>query len=239
MENAADALKIAGAVLIFVLALSVIIFAFTQTRQVSDTILTYRDRESEYVGTVGTDLESSYYYGTKTDANNRNQTEREVGLETAIPTIYRAYLENYKIVFVGLSEPLYKIKHTLDSNLVDKYTIDLEGNVTKKYPNVRLGSDQEKAVFLKGILYHNYDGVTFDNGAIHYTGLNAFNRKFFVTIDNSCGSIYDQLKNANHITEYIGVYYQEDSQETDSSTTGDDVPENNKTEKRVITYKIE
>ena len=55
MENAADALKIAGAVLIFVLALSVIIFAFTQTRQVSDTILTYRDRESEYVGTIGTD----------------------------------------------------------------------------------------------------------------------------------------------------------------------------------------
>jgi len=232
MENAADALKIAGAVLIFVLALSVIIFAFTQTRQVSDTILTYRDRDSEYVGTIGTDSESSYYY-------SYNQSERTVGLETAIPTIYRAYLENYKIVFVGLSKPLYKIKHTLDSSLVNKYTIDLEGNVTKKYPNARLANDNEKAVFLKGILYHNYDGVTFDNGSIHYTGVDAFNRKFFVTIDGSCDSIYNQLRSAKRITEYIGVYYQEDSQETDDSSTQDDVPENNKTEKRVITYKIE
>ena len=97
MENAADALKMAGAVLIFVLAISIIIFAFSQARETSDTILNYRDRETMY-------LESDYYYTS-------DGKERIVNLETIIPTIFRAYLENYKIVFEGLSTPIYKIKN--------------------------------------------------------------------------------------------------------------------------------
>ena len=50
---------------------------------------------------------------------------------------------------------------------------------------------------------------------------------------DGCDSIYDQLKNlpSNEvIKEYLGVYYQDDS---------DDVPEVNKTEKRIITYRIQ
>ena len=39
MENAADALKMAAAVLMFVLALSVSIVSFGQARQASDVIL--------------------------------------------------------------------------------------------------------------------------------------------------------------------------------------------------------
>ena len=39
MENAADALKMAGAVLMFVIALSVSIVSFGQVRQASDVIL--------------------------------------------------------------------------------------------------------------------------------------------------------------------------------------------------------
>ena len=41
--------------------------------------------------------------------------------------------------------------------------------------------------------------------------------------------MYDQLKNAK-ITEKLGVYYQDDNS---------DVPDVNKTEKRIITYTIE
>ena len=41
MENAADALEMAGAVLIFVLALSIIIFALGQVRESADTIIDY------------------------------------------------------------------------------------------------------------------------------------------------------------------------------------------------------
>ena len=77
MENAADALKMAGAVLLFVLALSVIIFSFGQARANSDIILNYKDRETTYI-------DGNYYYTT-------TGTERQVSLETVIPAIYRAF----------------------------------------------------------------------------------------------------------------------------------------------------
>ena len=83
MENAADALKMAAAVLLFVLAISIAIFYFGQVRQASDTILNYKDREAKYV-----------YYETES-----GKYERNVNLETIIPSIFRSYLENYKIVF--------------------------------------------------------------------------------------------------------------------------------------------
>ena len=55
MENAADALKMAGAVLLFVLAISIIILSFEQVRKSADTIIDYKDRETFYI-------ESKYYY---------------------------------------------------------------------------------------------------------------------------------------------------------------------------------
>ena len=180
MENAADALKMAGAVLIFVLALSIIIFAFSQARQTSDTILTYKDRETMYI-------QSNYYY----DADGQNQSERVVGFETVIPAIFRAYLENYKIVFVGLEKPIYKIKSGITGEYVPKYTIDLERNVSKNYPNANVANDQEKVEFIKGILYQEYINGSQDE----------FEKKFFVKMED-CKSIYAQLKNKK-ITESI------------------------------------
>ena len=96
MENAADALKMAGAVLIFVLALSIIILALGQVRESADTIIDYRDRETLYIA-------GDYYYKS-------TDTVRNVNLETIIPSVYRAYLEEYIIVFEGLEKPLYNIK---------------------------------------------------------------------------------------------------------------------------------
>lgn len=82
MENATDALHMAAAVLIFVLALSISINAFGEVRQTSQTILEYKDREYDY----------SY-------VEDNGTTQRIVSAETIIPSIYRAYKENYKIVF--------------------------------------------------------------------------------------------------------------------------------------------
>lgn len=48
MDNAIDALHIATGVLIFVLALSISINAFTEVRITSQAILNYRDREYDY-----------------------------------------------------------------------------------------------------------------------------------------------------------------------------------------------
>lgn len=202
MENAAEALKMAGAVLIFVLALSIIILSFGQVRESADIILDYRDRETVYI-------DGGYYY-------EASGTERQVGLETIIPSIIRAYVENYKIVFEGLREPIYIITLN-DGTEVKKYTFDLETNQDSQYKNVVLANEEQKAEFLCGILYHNFDK----------SGSKAeFNKKFNITVGDT--PLYEQLQ-GKKITEYLGVYYQEDNP---------DVPEVNKTEKRIITYKV-
>ena len=209
MENAADALKMAGAVLLFVLALSVIIFSFGQARANSDIILNYKDRETEYI-------DGNYYYTT-------SGTERQVSLETVIPAIYRAFFENYKIVFIGLKKPIYKIKNP-SGELVNKYTIDLEKRTDSNFPNVAISgsaSEEDKKKIIKAFLYGDYSD--FSNNKSN------FENKFHIKMDSS-ESIYDQLTKASKITEYLGVYYQND----DSN-----VPDINKTEKRIITYKVE
>lgn len=212
MENAADALKMAGAVLLFVLAVSVAIVSFGQARETADTILDYKDRETVYI-------DGNLYYET-------TGTERTVGLETVIPTIYRAYLENYKVVFEGLDSPIYTMKLS-NGNEVKKYTLDLETKISSDQSqniyNVSLANDEQKSEFLCGILYKNF------NKAGNETN---FEKKYNVSLPDN--SLIEQLNrkvsSGKVIKEYLGVYYQEDNEE---------VPDVNKTEKRIITYKIE
>ena len=211
MENAAEALKMAGAVLLFVLALSVAIVSFGQARETADTILDYRDREVKYID--GEEYIDYFYYKS-------TGTERTVGLETVIPTIYRAYIENYKIVFEGLEGPVYTLNLS-GGKTIDKYTIDLETTKTGEIEinNVSLANDEQKSEFLCGILYNDFTKLNGDKPK--------FEKKYNVSLPNS--GLIDRLKNKK-ITEYLGVYYQNDNE---------DVPDVNKTEKRIITYKIE
>lgn len=212
MENTADALKMAGAVLLFVLAVSVAIVSFGQARETADTILDYKDRETVYI-------DGNLYYET-------TGTERTVGLETVIPTIYRAYLENYKVVFEGLDSPIYTMKLS-NGNEIKKYTLDLETKISSDQSqniyNVSLANDEQKSEFLCGILYKNF------NKAGNETN---FEKKYNVSLPDN--SLIEQLNrkvsSGKVIKEYLGVYYQEDNEE---------VPDVNKTEKRIITYKIE
>lgn len=212
MENASQALKMAGAVLLFVLAVSVAIVSFGQARETADTILDYKDRETVYI-------DGNLYYET-------TGTERTVGLETVIPTIYRAYLENYKVVFEGLDSPIYTMKLS-NGNEIKKYTLDLETKISSDQSqniyNVSLANDEQKSEFLCGILYKNF------NKAGNETN---FEKKYNVSLPDN--SLIEQLNrkvsSGKVIKEYLGVYYQEDNEE---------VPDVNKTEKRIITYKIE
>ncbi len=206
MENAADALKMAGAVLLFVLAISVAIVSFGQAREAADTILDYKDRETVYI-------DGNLYY-------QATETERTVGLETIIPTIYRAYIENYKIVFQGLNEPIYTLKLSGDTKIA-KYTIDLETKTTTdgiQINNVALANDEQKSEFLCGILYKDFSKSGSEEN---------FKKKY--NVDLPTNSLINRLKGTK-ITEYLGVYYQNDNE---------NVPDVNKTEKRIITYKIE
>lgn len=195
MENATDALKMAAAVLIFVLALSISINAFGEARRASQVILDYRDREYDYTYiTSGT-------------------TQRQVGLETIIPSIYKAYKENYKIIFDindNNNNGLYSKKNE-NSKYDEINYIDLEKEV--------LGSDKQKEEFIKAIIYGK-DSIP-DEYKKEFSDLG---------INLKDDGIYDRIK-GKKVTEKLGVYYQEDMQ-----TGGSNTPDANKTKKRVITY---
>lgn len=100
MENASEALKMAGAVLLFVIALSVAIISFGQVRQTADVILSYEDRETTYI-------DGNLYY--------QEDSNRTVGLETVIPTLYQACFENFDIYFEGIGD-FYTIKKGASAN---------------------------------------------------------------------------------------------------------------------------
>lgn len=86
MENAVDALKIAFAVLVFTMALSLAMIMFTQVRETADIVLRVSD-VSQYIEYI----ESDQYSGES----------RVVGLETIIPTLYNYYRENYTVIFLN------------------------------------------------------------------------------------------------------------------------------------------
>ena len=210
MENATDALHMAASVLIFVLALSISINAFGQARQTADMLVSYNDREYSYT-----------YVEENTDGAGNVLTERLVGLDSIIPSIYKAYRENYKIVFrdaeslLGNNEGLYKITNNARRESEPVFQIDLE--------NESLAGDEQKLEFLEAIIYGDKANNFRDISEI-------VRNNSRITLNNE--GLYDKINNRK-FKENIGIYYQEEA-----GGVGEDVPEANKTEKRVITYTL-
>lgn len=207
MENAAEALKMAAWVLIFVVALSICINLFSESRQTMDAILEYNDKEYDYT-----------YVEQNKDLEGNIITERIVGIESIIPTIYRAYKENYKIIFPERDDyVLYtkkSVKSTSTSNSIVRekiHYIDIEKETT--------GNDKMKEDFIKYIIF----------GTKENQPLNNFPNIIFNGTGDS--SLYNKIKDKK-FKEYLGVYYQEEAGDSDASST----PNANKTKKRVITY---
>lgn len=124
MENASDAIIMAGAVLIFVIALTVAMTVFSQARATIDTVVYASDR-------------TNYYEYLEMDISN-NIKNRIVGLETIIPTLYKYYKENYTVVFLDESGKGMKLYESLTN--FDNWSKDLDGNIkdftTTKYPDM-------------------------------------------------------------------------------------------------------
>ncbi len=73
MENAVDALKMAGAAMLFVLAFSIAMFMFSKARTTTDVVLDNLKLED---------------YFSRVEPLKGNET-RKVGIESIIPTLYR------------------------------------------------------------------------------------------------------------------------------------------------------
>ena len=197
MENAAEALKMAFGYLMFVLALSISISCFSQARETIDAIITIKDRETEY---------------TYVEA----QDKKIVGIETIIPTIYKAYKENFKIIFY---------KSYVDENNNEPY--NLYYSVDKYNPNNKTSInyiDLEQEIFANAQEAIDHINILLNKRS---TDINNKYYNQFIYVDG----LYNELKDKK-FEEKLGEYYLEDSQagyETDTI-------EANKTKKRVITY---
>ena len=195
MEKAAEALKMTGAVLLFIIAISVSIASFSDVRQSVDTILEYKDRETEYV-------DGNYYYSQSSKDN-----ERTVGLETILPTISRVYVENYKIIFEGLgSDPIYTVKKTGEK----RYSLDGEFD-----NNIRGSGTEKEKSFLNAVVYgQGKSEPTFNtySDKIILPGSSLYDRLKAI-LTNVSGKV---------IVEKSGRYYQDDEKNAnDNGTSGD------------------
>ena len=86
MENVAEALKIAFAIMMFIMALSLSISSISQANSAVTAIIGYNDRETNY----------SYV--------EPSSSNRTVGVETIIPTMYKAYKENLEMVALEIAK---------------------------------------------------------------------------------------------------------------------------------------
>lgn len=78
MENAADALKIAFAVLIFVIAITMTFMLISQAKSTADAVLFMGDKTNYY----------AYYPGVTEEG-------RKVSIDTVISTVYKYYKESF------------------------------------------------------------------------------------------------------------------------------------------------
>ncbi len=111
MENASDALIMAGQVLIFIIALTVCISSFTTIRVGIDNVID----QSE---TIKLAKESDLYVNYIQSRDEKST--RIVGAETVVSSLYRSIKENYTLYLI-LSEPYSTITSKFDEyNKIDE-----------------------------------------------------------------------------------------------------------------------
>ena len=203
MENIAEALKIAFGYLMFALALTLSISCFSSATQAVESITVMKDRETQYT-----------YVEPSSDFN------RIVGVETIVPTIYKAYKENFRICFYesytdeNNNEPLYLYTYIdPNGNTTPVNYIDLEKEI--------LSGSTEAIQHLEALLGPKSNAGKYAN---QFSGDTVLGR-------NPDNGLYKYFSN-NKFKELLGEYYQEDAK----AGIETDVLEINKTKKRVITY---
>lgn len=231
MENAVDSLKIAFGVLIFTVALSISISTFSNARRAIDGITTIKDKTQECV-----------YLEPSTTSN------RDVGIETIIPALYKAYSENYRVEFwvkdsAGTEKKLilYSRRNVeaREKNWEEVNYIDL---IDENFGSESLAIDHLNALLTNGHtkFYINASKAYGVKDISAYKRYNSTNT--ILLYDEEIGSksgdiaigsegLYEFLKDKK-FEERLGEYYQEDKSEGKVS----DTLEINKTKKRIITY---
>ena len=185
MENAVDALKIAFAVFIFGMAITITVFMFSEVKETADILLQSSD-VTEYMDyTEVNDI---------TDTTANDGTERIVGIETIIPTLYKYYKENYTVIFLdrnGSPLELYETQTNSDlwsADYINKYygtkdlrvcSFDVDEETSRHEPWTGSNQDYKENLdhFLQGGQY-SYNVSWNNTGSITYDYGNGFIREY-------------------------------------------------------------
>jgi hypothetical protein len=124
MENAVDALKIGFAVIAFVLALTIILPLISLAKITSDSIIAMSSKE----------YYTEYVFG------NEDSLDRNVGIETIIPTLYRYYSERYAVAIVEDKNNNGSIDSAA-GELQDLFDLETERLL---YSNTNLSNEQQR-----------------------------------------------------------------------------------------------
>jgi uncharacterized protein YerC len=126
MENGADVLLMAFAVLIFIIALSVTLTTLAQAKSTADIVLFYSDREN-------------FQAPLAPDHVNTSDGGRNVGVDTVIATIVRCAKEKFsvKIIDGKNKEDVYIFEYDVQTEaqiktLVDKFIQKHKGNTYRE-----------------------------------------------------------------------------------------------------------
>ena len=225
MENAVDALYIAGAILLLLVALTVGISSFsTQISQIDQIV--ENDERIDLATDESGELINYIMYTSEV---------REVGVETIVNTLYRSFKENYTVYiklkdYSGLintdKEQNKNIKQTAQkdqkykgTNIIDKGNTILVFKITTEY-NLLNAKERMNSILANAEKKEKDGKVLYDN---RENGMN----------------LYNVIKERN-FTEYIGELYQNDICSKDARDNESEehkkISDANKTRTRIITY---
>lgn len=154
MENAADALKMAAAALIFIIAIASSFSLFGTAKQTADSIIGMRDKQAyleaaDLEGVLYTTSDSVKLDGTKFTENG----DRIVSSGDVISTIYRYNKEKYGVTIVKAN-----------GEVIKRYDSNTE-SVMRQYNNITAGLDVYKEQLKKNTTT-KYAIPDFENGKL-------------------------------------------------------------------------
>lgn len=124
MENVAEALKMAAAVLIFIIAIATSFSIFGTAKQTSDSIITMRDKQA-YLESAEVDNGILYTSSTAIKSGNVNGVntngDRLVKKEDVYSTIYRYAKEKYGVTIMDTNGNIYARFDSNTENVMRQY----------------------------------------------------------------------------------------------------------------------
>lgn len=221
MENAVDALKMAAAILIFIIAIGVSFSLFGTAKQTADSIILMRDKQA-YLESA--ELDNGILY-TSTEAIEKGSIEgftengdRVVKKDTVISTIYRYNKEKYGVTIINGSGTVIARFDSNTENVMrqwnnitsgkEAYADKIKENISTKYlSSVDISLDLEELYKIKvdgnenikcGAPWYGNDEQIRTRISCELKGSNyKYNGQTYI-IENSLDEI---LTNANQIIE--------------------------------------